>query len=298
MVSAFFPSANDRKLIPEGRGISPMPWVIAIMVFLTIIAVASGLALRAAAIQVRSDLAGRVTVQIVEADTGRREAQTALAVSILQRQPIVAQVKPVAPARVKAMIEPWLGADGVNEDIPLPGLIDLDLTRSASTASLERLRAVLADTVPGARVDAHGRWLRPVFDLLRTLQYLALGVVVLLGFATTAVVILAARGSLKSHGDTIEILHLLGATDVQVARLFQRRIALDALLGGVAGLALAVIVLIVLAGEANRLGSGLVDSVALGWKDWIVVAAVPLTAGLVSLVTARRTVLYALKRRL
>ena len=35
--------------------------------------------------------------------------------------------------------------------------------------------------------------------------------------------------SLDTHRATIEILHLMGATDVQVARLFQRRIALDAL---------------------------------------------------------------------
>ena len=45
--------------------------------------------------------------------------------------------------------------------------------------------------------------------------------------ATTAVVLLAARAGLETHRDTIAILHMLGSTDVQVARLFQRRIALD-----------------------------------------------------------------------
>ena len=53
--------------------------------------------------------------------------------------------------------------------------------------------------------------------------------------ATAATVVLAARAALDTHRGTIEMLHLMGATDVQVARLFQRRIALDALFGGLVG---------------------------------------------------------------
>jgi len=38
--------------------------------------------------------------------------------------------------------------------------------------------------------------------------------------ATAATVVLAARASLDTHRSTIEVLHLMGSTDVQVARLF------------------------------------------------------------------------------
>ena len=50
--------------------------------------------------------------------------------------------------------------------------------------------------------------------------------------ATAAVVVLAARAGLEAHRATIEVMHMLGSTDVQVARLFQRRIARDAAIGG------------------------------------------------------------------
>ena len=50
--------------------------------------------------------------------------------------------------------------------------------------------------------------------------------------ATGAVVLLAARAGLETHRETISVMHMLGSTDVQVARLFQRRIALDAAIGG------------------------------------------------------------------
>ena len=44
--------------------------------------------------------------------------------------------------------------------------------------------------------------------------------------------LLAARSGLDTHRDTIDVLHMLGSTDVQIARLFQRRIAFDTLFGG------------------------------------------------------------------
>src|SRR3546814_6831050 len=40
---------DDRRLLPEGRLSGPMPWVIAIMMLLTVLAAATGLGLRHAA---------------------------------------------------------------------------------------------------------------------------------------------------------------------------------------------------------------------------------------------------------
>ena len=57
--------------------------------------------------------------------------------------------------------------------------------------------------------------------------------------ATAAAVVLATRSALAAQRSTIEVMHGIGATDQQVTRLFQRRIAIDALIGGVAGATLA-----------------------------------------------------------
>ena len=46
---------------------------------------------------------------------------------------------------------------------------------------------------------------------------------------------LAARGALDTHRFTIEVMHGIGATDLQVTHLFQRKIAIDALIGSLAG---------------------------------------------------------------
>ena len=58
----------ERGLLPEGRIAGPMPWVIAIMMFLTVLAAAAGLGLAGAAARLDEQIGSRVTIQIVEAN--------------------------------------------------------------------------------------------------------------------------------------------------------------------------------------------------------------------------------------
>jgi cell division transport system permease protein len=122
--------------------------------------------------------------------------------------------------------------------------------------------------------------------------------VLLLAAALAAAVLLAARSALGANRDTIEIVHLLGGTDAQIARVFQRAIGFDAAGGGAVGLALAVVVIISLGRRFAGLGAGMVSSGALIWSDWLLLALVPLLATLLAMVTARLTVMHALRKML
>jgi cell division transport system permease protein len=113
--------------------------------------------------------------------------------------------------------------------------------------------------------------------------------------ATAATVVLAARAALNTHKATIEVLHLLGSTDGQVARLFQRRIALDALFGGSIGLLVAGLTLIPIGDRLRAIGSGLLGSAGLGWTDWAIIALLPVAGALLATLCARITVLRALR---
>ena len=111
-------------------------------------------------------------------------------------------------------------------------------------------------------------------------------------------VTLAARAGLDTHRATIEVMHMLGSTDVQVARLFQRRIALDAALGGVAGGAAALAVLAFLGGKIGALGSELLGGITLAAGDWAILVVLPLGFVLLATLAARMTVVAALRRSL
>jgi len=68
MLLDFALPAHDRKLIPEGRLSGPMPWVIAIMLFLTLLVAAAGITLADAARKGGAGLASKVTIQIIQSD--------------------------------------------------------------------------------------------------------------------------------------------------------------------------------------------------------------------------------------
>jgi cell division transport system permease protein len=288
-------SAADRRLLQEGRLAGPMPWVIAIMMFLTALAAAAGLALGAAASGLSADLAGRLTVQLPEPSAEIREAQTKRVVAELRKLAAVTAIEPLAEEKVVAMLEPWLGSDGLDADLPLPALIDVTLRRN-SPDDILLIRQTVKAAAPGARVDQHAQWLAPLSGLLQSLRWLSAALVILMTVATAAAVVLAARAALNTHRSTIDVMHLLGASDDQIARLFQRRIALDALFGGVAGLILALVVMLLIGQRMQALGSDLLGSATLGWTGWLIIVSLPLAGAALSTLSARLTVLRALRR--
>lgn len=298
MVGLLFPSSHDRKLIPQARLTGPMPWVIAVMLFLTLLATAAALALGSASRQINADLAGRATVQIVNAAADARARQTRAAQAVLRADGAVAKARVVPDAQVRALLAPWLGSGTVDADIPLPTLIDVDFRVRADAATLDRLRTRLKQAAPDSRIDAHGQWLRPVFDLITTLRWLAVALVAMLAIASIASVVLSARSSFAAHADTIDIMHLLGSTQGQIARLFERRIALDAATGALIGTVLAGGVLWLLARMAGRLDSGLVSAGSFGPMEWLLLATVPIAGIALAVFTARWTVMRALRKKL
>ena len=288
------------RLVPHARLAGPMPWVIAIMMTLTVMAAGAGIALRNLAQNARAEIAGGLTVQIVEGGPAERARQAEVAIAVLSNREDVAEVRRVPDAELEALLEPWLGQQQVSEEgaIPVPALIDVQLAGPATPRRIAELRASLTASVPSARIDAQAGWLAPVFDAVRSLQWLAAGLIVLLAATSAAAVWLAARSALGSNRETIEIIHLLGGSDAQIARIFQRSIGIDAALGGIAGLLVGLGAIALLGQQFARLGSGMVAGGQLAPLDWGLLAAIPLIGIVLAMLTARITVLAALRRML
>lgn len=288
--------AADRRLIPEGRLSGPMPWVIAIMIFLTVLAAAAGLALAQAAGDVSDELASRATVQIVEANPDFKQRQTEDVAARLRGLDLVQQVRILPQEEVEALIEPWIGSQDLGNDIPIPALIDLKLVRPAAGSELQALRSAIKPFSDNARVEPSSNFIAPVITLIRSLQWTAFGLVALLAIATAAAVIISARSALNTHRETIDVIHLLGGTDRQITRLFQRRIALDALLGGLLGLIAGTGIIWLISAQLSAIGSGLVQSLGLSWYSWLIIGGIPILGMFLAMMTARSTVMRALKK--
>lgn len=288
-------TAADRRVLDDRRSTRAMSWIMAIMLFLTVLAAALGLGMVNAANALDRQLAGRLTVQIVDADPGKRAEATQKVLAALRMMPAVKRAQPVDPARLANLLKPWLGEASSDADVPIPTLIDIDMSVPGEE-SATRVAAGIRAASPSARVDSQSRWLSPVADFMRTMILAALALVLLMAAATTAVVLLAARAGLETHRDTIAILHMLGSTDVQVARLFQRRIALDTLIGGAIGAIAAMIAVWLLVGQMTGLGSDLVSGAVLTRRDWLILAVLPLLFAGVATLAARIAVLGRLRQ--
>ncbi|MGU3314926.1 cell division protein FtsX [Sphingomonas sp. M6A6_1c] len=287
-------SGADRRVLDEAGGLRAMTWVMAIMLFLTLLAAALGLGTRQSAQALERQLAGRLTVQVVEGSPATRDALARRTLAALRALPQVRRATLVDRAELTRTLAPWLGDAGDDADLPVPAMIDVDLAAAAPGPVIAAARRISAVS----RVDRHQRWMSPVGGFLDTLTWLAFALVLLMLGATGAVVVLAARAGLETHRATIEVMHMLGSTDVQVARLFQRRIALDAALGGVAGGAGALAVLLFLGTRLAALGSELLGGITLDAGDWGLLVLLPLGFVVLATLAARVTVVTALRRSL
>ena len=286
MLGWLFASGSERRLL-GGRGLrGATPWLIAIMSFTMLIVAAAGLALANTASLVAAGTASRYSVQVPNG------AELPRVVAAVRSTPGTASVVAVPPSEMRRTLERWLGPAGASADLPVPGLVTFDAPESFRTSGLQRR---IAAASAGAQVISHSDSLGPVLRSLRLLQWLALALVLLLGGAAAAAVVLAARGALDTHRFTIEVMHGVGATDVQVTRLVQRRIAVDALTGSLGGAVLAGSVLLAIAAGASFAGE-ITGGATLTAGDLLLLALLPFALTLLATWVARATVLAALRQ--
>ena len=272
-----------------------LPWVIAVMVFLAALAMIGAFALDSLVRDWRDSARDTATVQIAFDEAADMDLLVTTALDLLRSTPGVAEANSLEEAQVADLLEPWLGDPGVDAGLPLPRLIDVQFT-AGSRIDAEALEAKLRAAVPGATLDDHASWLGRVIVLARGVQWLALGIVVVIGGATVAIIIFATRAGLAAHREAIEVLHLIGARDGYIARQFQRHCLMLALKGGVPGGVVAALVLALIANLAGRLDAPLLASAELGVVGWSVFILLPVLAGLLAMFTARATVLRTLRR--
>jgi cell division transport system permease protein len=282
-------SALPSDLLSRTGRRNALPWLIATVAFLMALAIAAALSLGRSAETVASAAAGKITISIAEPDPARREAAAARTLAILKEGTATFGAQRVADAEIRRLVAPYLEKDG--GDITLPVLIDADLRPGNPIGAVRDALHPIAS----AQVDAEGEALSPLLGLISALRRLALGIVLLSAAAAMLVTVLVARAALAAHAGTIETLHGLGATDLQLARLLERRTALDALAGASIGLLPAFGVILLVGGQLGALNGG--DTAQrLPAVDWGLLAILPLFLALAALLATRLTILMQLRR--
>ena len=280
---------SDRVVPPTGFTANLTVFASAAMAFLAVFALALSLAAGRLADRWGEELARSATLRI-SAPADQMAAQTDAALRVLEQTPGVASARALSAEEKTALLAPWFGAELPIDQLPVPQLIEVVETADGYDAQGLRLR--LSAEVPGAVLDDHTRWRRPLVEAAESLRRLGVISILLIGGAMAAMITLAANAALAANGQVIEVLRLVGAQDRYIARAFVRRFTLRALAGSAVGMCLGVlgVALLPSAGDA----SGFLTGLGFQGLGWLAPLIIPLLGAAVAFAATR----YAAERTL
>jgi cell division transport system permease protein len=285
-------SQADRAVPPTGFTARLTLFSSGAMAFLAVFAMALSLATGRLAERWSSELARSATVRI-SAPAGQVEAQTQAAVRVLQTTPGVAQVRVLDDAEQRALLEPWFGPDLPVDSLPIPQMIDV--IEDSTGYDSEGLRLRLQAEAPGAVLDDHTRWRKPLVSAASRLRALGFASVILIALTTGAMITLAANAALAANAQVIRVLRLVGARDVYIARAFVRRFTIRALLGAAVGTLLGMIAIALL--PRASVEGGFLTGLGFQGTHWLLPLLIPPLAAVVAFWATRIAALRTLKEQ-
>ncbi len=280
----------DRVVPPSGFTAQLTLFSAAAMSFLAVFALALSLATGRIADRWSSELARSSTVRI-SAPAGQMALQTEAALRVLETTPGVATSRALTEEEERALLAPWFGADFPVDALPVPQLIEIIETDEGYDA--EGLRLRLAGEAPGAILDDHSRWRRPLIVAAGRLRMLGVLALVLIGTATASMIALAVRSALAANLGVIGTLRLVGAEDHYIARAFVRRFTVRAVAGGALGTLLGMGAIALL--PSAQIEGGFLTGLGFQGAGWLWPLLIPLLAGVVAFMATRLTALNRLK---
>jgi len=247
------------------------------MAFLAVFSMALSLATDRLADRWGEELARSSTLRI-SAPEGQLQAQTDAALRVLETTPGVASARALTLQEQQELLEPWFGPDLPIERLPIPRLIEIIETNQGFDT--EGLRLRLTAEVPGAVLDDHTRWRRPLVRAASRLRLLGWMSLLLIGGTMAAMITLAANAALSANAQIISVLRLVGATDGYIAQAFVRRFTLRGLIGAAVGTVLGCLAILLL--PSTDVAGGFLTGLGFQGWHWLWPLLIPVLAAVVA----------------
>lgn len=258
-------ASSQPLLSPQSDNSKSLILVLAIMAYLATLAMLFSLSADRLRKNWQGELGRSATIQIMVESTELRETKLDTAIATLQRALPNASIAPLSEAESQALLKPWLGNLELPEDLPLPALISVELSKG-QTLDPDSLTFALSEEGLIAEVDDHSRWSDQIGRSGRGLKAAALGLLTLIFGAGIAVSGFATQAALSAQRDVIRVLVQVGAEDKFISKLFIRQAGLRGLKGGVIGVILGAITALFLSLRRSS-ETALLPDLGLHWSD-------------------------------
>ena len=285
------PATRALRVVPPS---GPTAWLTTFtagaMTFLCVFALALSLASGRLADRWSEALARTATIRL-SAPPEQVDLQTDAILAALSTTPGVASFRVIDDAEARALLEPWFGPNLPIEALQIPRLFEV--LEADPAYDSEGLRQRLTAEAPGAILDDHTRWRRPLAEAAARIRLLGILSIALIGATMAAMITLAVRAALASNAEVIRVLRLVGAKDSYIARAFVRRFTLRAVTGAAIGAAagMAGVAALPVADAAG----GFLTGLGFSGTGWLWPLILPPLAGLVAFSATRRATLAKLR---
>jgi cell division transport system permease protein len=269
--------------------------VIVIMCFLACLTAGAVYMMNQSAAAWLKDIASEVTVQVEAREKTDVDRTVAAVAKFLQQQPGIRGVKILSSAENAELLEPWLGQMEALRTLPVPRLIALEIDRSAPP-NLTAMRTQIANQFRGVSLDDHRQWQQQIRTVTRSFALGGLAILMLVGAATTAIIVSATRAALAANREIVEVLHFIGATDRFIAREFEKHFLRLGVRAGILGAVAAMLVFLALPFVMELLGGGtvtmaemrrMIGSGALDWSGYLLLGVVVAVVAALCMLTSR-----------
>lgn len=285
------PATRALQVVPPS---GPTAWLTIFtagaMTFLCVFALALSLASGRLADRWSEALARTATIRL-SAPADQVQIQSDAILTVLAATPGIASFRAIDDAETRALLEPWFGPDLPVDALPIPRLFEV--VETAPGYDSEGLRQRLAAEAPGALLDDHTRWRRPLVEAAERLRLLGVLSIALIGATMAAMITLAARAALATNAEVIRVLRLVGAKDSYIARAFVRRFTLRTLAGASVGAAAGLAGVAAL--PAADAAGGFLTGLGFAGTGWLWPLILPPLAAVVAFFATRRAAFAKLK---
>jgi cell division protein FtsX len=213
---------------------------------------------------------------------------------ILSETPGVQSFSAISLDETRQMLQPFLG-DIRNFDIAVPRLVTVEVSKRIPL-DLPKLKKSISGYSPLVRIESFEQWTDGLVATLAVSEAI-LGAIVLLILGTiVATIAYAAKASMVSNANAIEVMHAVGASPTYISGQMSNQMTKASVLGSAAGYCAGVLAIALIKGMAANLDAGIVSGIRFPAPAYAYLLLVPAAACAITKATAEFVVRRALKR--
>ena len=276
--------------------------LIGLMSFLAVLACSGIFALNGMTDRWSSGLENKVTIEIpAETQEGHLlsnrtiQKETKKLADGLKNHKAIKSVSVLSNAEIQDLISPWIGKGLTLDEIPLPGLVAIELNDSNEDV-LQTLEHDIKAISKYANLETHHKWLSDLIRFANTLKMLSIFVAMTIAIVTITAIAAGMHTRLAIHKKEVKLLHAMGATDNYIARQFQRHAMILAFRGGIAGTIGGIVVTGFIVFLSTYSNTSLIPAIEIGGIALLFLCAIPIVASLIATLASRFTVLHSLAK--